>query len=173
MSSSTSIIYGYGFEVPDVDGKTILQFLQNHASSLMQMGKRETNVAILLNDLDIETIDSGENIEILATNKCISEELYNALGELSNDDIAFTYAKDIVAIIIEHETGIGIDYQRGQSDECEGDESLIFHEAMPWCYNDKEKSLTENSLHKILKPYATELGIDESEITDLKIEYFG
>ncbi len=50
---------------------------------------------------------------------------------------------ELVSELITYETGINVEYQPAQVDECRGEPSLLVSFRMPWHFNDKEKNLTK------------------------------
>lgn len=79
----------------------------------------------------------------------------------------------IIAEVISNETNVRVQFEHGQ-EECEGEPSILFTECNPWYLNKTEKALnTTAEFDAILEPYIKELGLDISDIDNLKIEYYG
>ena len=104
-------------------------------------------------------------------------------GDDSFIDAAEEYAQDcdysdasvwaLVADMLERETGIGFEYHFEDDSGCA--QGLMVTERMPWSYNEKEKTSSQEDIDKILIETMTELGVPKGEIhlTDIRIEYFG
>ena len=75
----------------------------------------------------------------------------------------------IIAEVIANETNIRVQFEHGQ-EECEGEPSILFAECNPWHLNNTEKALnTTAEFDAILEPYLKELGLDISDIDNLKM----
>lgn len=171
MSCSTSIKYGFGFDVDSILTTAKLNFILAHSETVIKEWAEKGNHLIdVLRKTNIESINNNENFDDVF---CDSEydELRNAIAECSFDE--GLEANDIIAAIMTNETEIEFVYERAQTDECEGNPAIIVQEGMPWHFNDKEKNLTEDSLREIMAAYAKELEIQNVEIEYKKIEYFG
>lgn len=158
MSSSTSIYYGYGFEVDEVTTQSIMDFMKNHQLTLSY--PREIEMFVALRDKDegiLSYDDPNEFFEDWAYSCNVSGQ--EGLGA-------------VISNIISRETGIRIEFQKGQ-DDCGSVSTVLLLETSPWNYNEKEKNLTLDSLMKLLFPYAKELGIDKDDIGFVSIEYYG
>lgn len=170
---STSIIYGYGIDVSDIKIQNILNFLIKHQDSLIKMNTNSEQWQQCAKTA-IKQIETKINIPSIKTVDDLPDDAYNALEELSENDLEYYLLRDIVATIISKELELpNLEFQIGQADECPGGPSILLQETIPWHYSDKEKNLTENSFKNIFKPYVEELGYKESDIDYLTIEYFG
>lgn len=159
MSSNTSIYYGWGFEVDGIKPLNIIAFMENHQIALCQSNREK------------EMLNAIHNTEdgIFA---------YNFANDFFEEwscecDVSYQIGLGaVVSNIISRETGISVEFQMGQSDCCSVP-SVLFTERMPWHLNEKEKDLTLESLTELLLPYVIELGLKETDIQALSIEYFG
>lgn len=79
----------------------------------------------------------------------------------------------LVSNIMTEETGIRFKYQIsiGQ-DDCDVP-WILFSEALPWNFNQKEKELTAETLENIMTRYMTELDICPDKIGFQTVEYYG
>ena len=101
-------------------------------------------------------------------------KLYNDLmEEIKRDDIMIDKVREftdnftigeIIAWVMTVETGIQF-CSPGLSDDSE--EAVLFTRCFPWEYNDREKTLTEDTVKEIMKPYSNELGIENIDFIDL------
>ena len=159
MSCSTDIVYGYGFEVANLDKDLFAEFLKNHKNTLCKEDcyKSYYDSFEKLSEDDFEMEDLEEVFEGFS---CAASGS-NGLGA-------------VVSSIMYLETGIRFEYQPGQA-ECDGEASVLFSEAYPWNLNEVEKGLTQDAMQEVLKKYMAELGILSNEnLPDfLRVEYFG
>lgn len=159
MSSSTSMYYGYGFEVDQVTTKNIMDFIKNHQLTLC-IYPRECEMFIALHDEDegiLSYDDPNEFFEDWDYSCNVSGQ--EGLGA-------------VISNVISRETGVRVEFQKGQ-DDCGSVPTVLLLETSPWNYNEKEKNLTLDSLIELLLPYAKELGIDKDDIGFVSIEYYG
>ena len=177
---SSSFVYGYGFETANIYFGETLMFIRNHRDSFKKiLPARKSRYA----DTFLEMLDKMKNEDFMHIQNIddISTDMYDVIGEIYTEnpvvmdpDASTNYLLDIVAAIIETETGISFEYQPGQSDEgCVGSAAIIMPRCYPWEYNEIEKNLTIEKLENILTPYVKEFNMDPKEITDIEIEYFG
>lgn len=143
MSCQTSIVYGFGFVLPQ-NGDNIARFLKNHKETL-------NNGKGYYDEL-CELSDTSDIIELF-------------------DDYETTYGEmgvgAAVADIMSAETLIDFSYHCGEDEP-----TIMFPECFPWQLNQIERSLTERSLSEIISGYMKELGV-EGEPGNVKVEYFG
>lgn len=172
MSMRSSFVYGYGFETANIYFGETLMFIRNHRDSFRKTLPAHKSGYI---DTFLEMLDKMKNEDFMHIQNIddISTDMYDVISEIS-PDIDTRYLFDIVANMIETETGISFEYQPGQSDEgCVGSAAIIMPQCYPWQYNKIEKNLTIEKLENILTPYVKEFNMDPKEITDIEIEYFG
>ncbi len=153
MSMETSFVYGCGFEISSVKTETIVRFIKNHKKAFC-----ETVSDPALYDELVKTEDIDEARELLESCTCIISGREGMYSVVSN--------------IISSETGISFQYEPGQ-DDCIGEASILLSDTMPWSLNKKEMDLTWKSFVDVLTPYVKELGLDQSVIGRVEIEYFG
>jgi hypothetical protein len=155
---STSIIYGYGFELGTIKPLVLIDFIKNHKNTFCKSDE-EIEMFENLTDTDngIFAYTYAEDYfeDYMYSCDCSGQE---GLGA-------------VISNIMYRETEIRFEYQKGQSD-CGSEPSILLTECCPWGYNEIERNLTKDDLYKICKMY-----MDELEITDdpdyLNIEYFG
>lgn len=177
MSSSTAIIYGRGFETNKIRFKTVLEFIVSHHETIY---KKIDNGAFIANsamDIALDQIPDdfkAEDYEDLpiATMYDVRAVLYGIHKVNDIYEMEEMYPL-IIAAVISAETNIRVQFEHGQ-DECEGNPSILFAESNPWYLNETERAIkTTSEFDAILEPYLKELGLDVSDIEDLKIEYYG
>ena len=184
MSMSSSHVYGYGFECEEMPMHKTFRFIKNHIDSFKHIIQSGNHTAKYIQECNT-AIDElmNTNLDYMASleNNCIDYELiYDNFTDLCeawekvNEDIEMYYLRDEIAAIINDETGLSIEYQMGQSDECEGHASIMLVETLPWNYTHFEKSLTSrDDFDNIIKPYVKELGYSMKNLDTLCIEYYG
>ena len=158
MSSSTSMYYGYGFEVDKVTTQNIMDFIKNHQLTLSY--PREIEMLVALRDKDegiLSYDDPNEFFEDWAYSCNVSGQ--EGLGA-------------VISNVISRETGVRVEFQKGQ-DDCGSVPTVLLIEAPPWIYNEKEKNLTMDSLTELLLPYVKELGMNKEDIGFVSVEYYG
>ena len=167
MSMRSEFVTGLGFEVVCVPASKIFRFIRNHEEVLLENRTNEITkrnfeeFAEVLNREDIP--DDAEYV--------LSDDLIDALDGVSMYDDAYA-GFDLVEEIINKETGLGVEFHRGQ-DECIGEACIIFTAKYPWEYKDAEISdITKARVCEILGGYAEELGV-EPYIQSLEVEYYG
>lgn len=156
MGAYSYYTYGYGFTVNQLDSKTILKFIKNHADAVIDAyGKFGRILIDKLNKVDIDTLPlfEGEWIDNLSYKDF--SDLLDALGDISNYYV--TNGRDSVAKIMANETDIDFIYAY---DEPENHPAILLAERKPWEYSAYERSLTQERMDEILTIYAKELGID-------------
>lgn len=151
MSMHTDIVYGYGFCVYAAD-EQLAAFIKNHAQAVRECCDYGSDIVRLV-ETDVENIKEAE---LLLSLKC---NLSGSCGP---------YA--VVANVISHETGLGIQFEPGGEDD---DYTIMLAFCAPWNYNGKEKELTSEKLRDILTPYMRELGMKSSEPDYVQVEYYG
>lgn len=172
MSSSTSIVYGRGFETSDISLKTILKFVQNHKETVMTYINTGERIFDHLSRVNLDELpDTVSGMDTLP------EELEAALSAIQEFDDRCephnNYACIIEIIINKENPYVDIAFTPGQAD-CEGDASILLRESMPWQLTEKEKSFeTVDAFDEFLKPYVEELGLTTDAIDYLKVEYYG
>lgn len=147
MSMQTDCVYGYGFRIYAEEPR-LCEFIKKHEETVrtLDMGREI-----------LDWIDNG-NIDGLKEVFFDYEALEGGSGIYG-----------IIADIIQKESGIRVEYKVADENE---DDSILFPELMPWQMNEKEKSLTEESLHNLLQPYVSELN-SNLEIDYIRMEFFG
>ena len=175
MSMQSYTTTGYGFSPEKIKETKLLSFLKNHVNSITDEKIRN---AISLLDLPATLKKLTENPTIRLNDDLPDTypELANILEPFINNDFFEEYLPSsykTIADIITKETNIHMEYFQGQED-CIGEEGYIMLPAsMPWNFNLREKSITENNLFTTLAKYTEELGLAKTEIGSCEIEYFG
>ncbi len=183
MSCSSSHVYGYGFECEDMPISTSFKFIKNHIDALkhiIQSEPRTANYMANFNNAVDLLMQTDLNAMASLEGKTIDYELvYDNYPDICDaweniyEEMQDLFLRDAIVDIIFDETAIGVCYERGQSDDCEGEGSILFIETTPWNYSDYEKSLTQDDFDRILKPYVKELGYKPKDLDYLSIEYYG
>lgn len=160
MAMQSHIIYGYGFNLPEIDTQTMAAFIENHKDAIQHI---ITDQSVTLDSTKLQHSDENIVIEYLEKLAALLPEDYLGFGF---DDAL----NRIIALVIEQETKLPVTYEHGQED-CMGGECIILPETMPWqctSYHD----LTEEKLNEILLPYMQELK-SETKPEPLAVEYYG
>lgn len=149
MSCSTSIIYGFGFNVNgnDPDFTAISTFLKFHQESVVEL--------------------CGVSVENLTDDEIKKKFEYTQCATTGHESIY-----SLVSNIMSHETGINFQYEFGDSGT-ESEPAILFAEGFPWVYNEVERKLTSESLVEIMTPYMRHLGIFDCYPKPIRVEYFG
>ena len=155
MSCSTSIIYGYGFNISTLTANGFINFLTWHSESV---------IAILQKQVGYKHLTEADLFETLKTTG--PEEFFS---EIECEISGFTGWEAVISNVITHETDIRVEYQSGES---HGDETIMFSEGMPWIYSNKEKLLTQDYLEDLFSKYINDLHL-ECEPCYVVMEYFG
>lgn len=167
-----NITYGYGFHVEDVTVHKFLEFLDNHAASIIRHfdAKGVKIVRVLGEYLEHPQIElfNKETTDFKFYN--LPEELYEkleeALSEISENECE-SY-KDIIKSIISCETGIDLCFETGVSQKGISHQTIMFAESYPWNYSAADKELTIDVLREKLTPYVIELGLCDNQMPDYK-----
>ena len=161
---------GFGFLIEDIDNRNILRALSNHESTISQIiGKPTTVLTQLYNAF--KDNDRFEFYYIPISFDVKQIEKMNKKGSLGRcSEIGFYL--NILALAITAETGVTISASEGQFD-INSSPAILLREKLPWEYTEKDKTVTDKELYDILKPYANELGIPETKIGFVEVEYFG
>lgn len=132
-------VYGYGFETDSsrITEEKLMRFIKNHHDSLEKISPGMTKML----DAVIEDVEKEKKIPDWA-----EDEIKNCVD-------CGCYG-EIIAKVMKAETGIDF-CCTGMTDE--GEEAVIFMSAYPWEYNEKEKTLTKDSLTEIFRKYGEEL----------------
>ena len=154
MGMRSSFVYGYGFFVDEIPDGVIIEFIKNHKDTFCKSDKEKELYEEML-EYTKEEYDLEDFFESYGCD-CTGMEGNGA----------------VISNIISRETGIRFEYQCGDAD-CDSYPSVLFAETYPWNYNEKEKSLTVESLTEIMFPYIEELGLKKENIDALEIEYYG
>lgn len=182
MSSSTSIIYGRGFATGSISLKTVLQFMQNHIESLtnpdFDCSKYSTTVADIVYGCDLSKLpdDFTPYDDVPEDAHLDIEKLFDALNKILKVEQAEDHYAFVIARIINIENpGAALQYEIAQSDECEGEPSILLAESLPWNMTAFQRTVFSSidTFDKFLKPYLDELGLEPYCIDDIKIEYYG
>lgn len=177
MSSSTAIIYGRGFETNKIRFKTVLRFIQNHYQTIRNNIPNGNFIVKYALEINLDSIPDDfeakdyKDLPIPVLN-LIRPVLYNIwkVNEILEMEEMYPV---IIAEVISNETNVRVQFEHGQ-EECEGEPSILFAECNPWHLNNTEKTLnTTAEFDAILEPYIKELGLDISDIDNLKIENYG
>jgi hypothetical protein len=154
---TTSIIYGFGFNVDEISDERLIAFMIKHKDTFCKSDTENELFCEVVNltDLDIDVYGIEDFFE-----------------EYACDVSGHEGKGSVISNVISRETGIRMEYQMAQSD-CDGYPSVLLVEAYPWNYNEKERNLTIDSLTELLLPYAKELGLRERDIDGLEVEYYG
>ena len=142
--------YGFGFDYNAIDDNELLLFFKNHHETILKIDEdfaQESNK----DDADIdELLDLGEMIE----------PAYGwNVGSFAG----------LISEVMRLETDIGFG---AYSDTESGDIYIMWESTFPWKLNDKEKSLTYESLTEIIDKYTDELGV--RDVADYhSVEVFG
>ena len=172
MSSSTAIIYGRGFETNKIRFKTVLQFIKNHYQTIQNNIPNGNFIVKYALEINLDSIPDDfeakdyKDLPIPVLN-LVRQVLYNIwkVNEILEMEEMYPV---IIAEVISNETNVRVQFEHGQ-EECEGEPSILFAEC-----NNTEKALnTTAEFDAILEPYLKELGLDISDIDNLKIEYYG
>lgn len=153
MSMKTSIVYGYGFEIGELDVNAFRDFLKSHKDTFV---KTEEDKKIYE---DLLALDSHKELDEYCLNVGYSCDTKGTEG-----------IGAVISNIMTRETGIRFSYEPGCGD-CGSEASVVLAESQPWYMNEKEKALTENGINKIFSMYAEELDIDGVDYQE--IEYYG
>lgn len=155
MSATESIVYGYGFKL-SISPVIFIKWIKKHKEAFCKSATENALFKQLtaMNELDIDgdTLD-----EALCHYECNSS---------CNEGVGA-----VVANVMSRETGIRFDYQPGQ-DDCGGSPHILLAECMPWEFNEKEKSLTQEKLDCILTLYMRELSLN-GDPGEVALEYYG
>lgn len=176
MSTSTSIIYGRGFETEKLSLKTILQFVKNHEAAVISSVKNGKEIIEKLSKVNFDELsDKAHASDNLPKTVDDVLDTLAEFDESGNSSELNDYAGIIAEIInTENNDTIRLQFERAQSDECEGKPSVLLSEQMPWNLSEQERSLTtEEAFDEFLLPYVEELGLTKDDIDYLKIEYYG
>lgn len=163
MSMSTSITYGIGSKI--TESNKIADFIRNHRETLYAIqnsltAHRPANILDYYNLL--EDVDADEPMS--------SDELYVKYDELESAcDSCTTGLPAVISDVISIENDIRVMFLEEQDEPVK---YIMFAEALPWQYNDKEKALTQESLTGIFKKYFDELEIP-LDMDYIQVEYFG
>ncbi len=171
MSMRSYWVHGAGFSVDNLGAKETLQFLKDHIGTLRKVGESEAALKIL-EKIDLEAEDWSVIDDLSCDLNQLSQEENILLAELS-DDAEYRLFRDTVALIIAKETGIGVNYEPGQSDDCYGEASIILPNGQPWDFDETEKKLTKEDFALLLEPYIKELGLYCKVDFEIEIEYYG
>lgn len=156
MSMRSDFIYGYGFN-SDCNEEKLLDFIKSHKETFCKSNKEKEIYNTLFTNTDAN-VRKENGIEDLLNNYRCDNTGMEGLGA-------------VISNIMSRETGIRFSYCQAD-DDCDTLASVVFEEAYPWLFNEKEKELTEKKLSDICKKYTNELGItEESEF--LALEYYG
>ena len=158
MSMRSSFVYGMGFEVDKVSTLSMVDFIKKHKETFC---RSETEKQIFN---DLEDTDNG----IYAYN--YMEDFFNNYDYACGCSCSEGFGA-VISNIMSRETGIRFEYQQGQ-DDCGSVPTVMFSDAPVWCYNETEKSLTEDRFYEICDKYMQELGL-EGRADYMEVEYFG
>ena len=170
MSMSTSMSYGYGFELTNMTKELFIKFIDNHASTILRLMTEPKNTE--QSKFMKELLDCCRNIinETDKNNLKILDQRFHEIinpYEYTNEEYA------IIANIMSQETQIEFNYEPGQ-ESCDSPKAIMLGETLPWNYNVAELNLkSADALKDIMKPFAKELGIAEKDIDYLAIDYYG
>ena len=173
MSMNSAFDYGYGMYVDGVPDIKLLKVLADHTDTLNKMLGHEVSA---FKNMFARHKDDGEDFDFYD----VTEEDCNDMEE---DDVYRLDDRDyepegphlyfsILSAIINEEQGIRTDYSEGQSD-IDSDPAIMVCCGMPWKFTKKERDMEEEDYHEIFSKYAKELGIPESEVGDVEVEYYG
>lgn len=158
MSMKSSIVYGYGFNVGEIETTKMVDFIKNHKEAFCSDDYEKDIFNSLENAEDgIYTYDSADDYFIDMEYEC--------------DEGCSIGCGSVVANIMARETGIRFEYQQGDG-EIGSKPAVMFSESYPWDLNEAEKNLTKDKCEEICKKYMQELGID-GYLGYLEVEYFG
>ena len=166
MSMQTHIIRGYGLEIEKVPYGTRLQFCVNHMKNLAVDNK----ILEALGKITEEDLEALENAEF---DEDVDEDVIDILTEAASALGLYEDENNLggmIASIIARETGVIFGYEPGQSWECDGGESILVYEGLPWTFGGHFFKSEEEAFHA-LTPYQKELGTEEPGY--LVVEYFG
>lgn len=151
MSMQSSIVYGYGFQATCIADERLRSFILAHAATI-----RENHDDYADDLLDFAANDFSASVE-------------DAFCDLECEESQQQGALAIVSNTMSEETGIGFEYQPGQSD-CDSEPTILLTSALPWMFNDAEKALNLERANTIMSAYMAELGIP-GEPADISAEY--
>lgn len=200
MSQRSSFVNGYGITVAGtLDITSLILFIKNHIDTALENSDAllyEKTGPILDEDGNPRRISDEELAKTKERISAVMGDLYeeklinaglrdfsdfcekfpeaaDAL-DLLTDDAEYRHYIDIAADIISAESGIRIQYEPADTDKgCIGEASILLPDALPWLYNNKEKSLTEESFREEMRPFFDELELNVDNIEYLEIEYYG
>ena len=153
MSKSATIVYGYGFPAESILDKNLRQFILTHAETIRSNHEEYAE----------------ELIRFAGT--VFDETVEDAFCDITCEESQQEGALAIVSNTMSEETGIGFEYQPGQED-CDSAPTILLTSALPWSYNELEKSLTMQEANQIMASYMSELGVP-GEPGDISVEYYG
>lgn len=151
MSCSTSICYGYGFELGFLNKTKFIEFIKNHKNSFCKSEAEKILYKNIQEYIKYDLEDFFENYECENTGEA-------GIGA-------------VISNIMTRETGIRFDYRAGQ-DDCGSEPTIMFPDTLPWFLNDKEKELTAETLSEICNKYISEIGTSFKP-NFVSVEYFG
>ncbi len=157
---------GYGLEIEGVPYGTRLRFCVNHMKKLAEDKKILEDLGKITEE-DIEALENAEFDEDV--DEDVIDILTNAASALGLYDDENNLG-GMIASIIARETGVRFGYEPGQSYECDGGESVMVYEGLPWTFEGNSFK-SEEEAEKALTPYQKELGTEEPGY--LVVEYFG
>jgi hypothetical protein len=171
----TYIVYGYGFELP-IDANLFVEFLKNHKDIFIKSNEEQElydKFMALVNEIEEEFTKDKEIDPECELDFGFTDDEFADIFEDYCCDITGMYGYGaVISNIMNRETGIGFEYQSGDSD-CDSDPAVLLSAKLPWNYNDVERKLTIESLVEIIKKYTKELfGYPHSGV-GLEVEYYG
>ena len=161
---SINITYGIGFHVEDVTIDNFLNFLENHAASIIRCF--DSKGVKIVRALDSYMKHPQHEMFNKETTKFdlydLPDELYESLEEALSEisDNENESYKDIIKSIISTETGIDLCFETGASQKGILHQTIMFAETFPWNYSQSDKEITLDVLKSKLEPYINELGLD-------------
>ena len=159
MSMQTDCIYGYGFKVCASD-EQLKHFILAHKESLVPLNSENG-----LENQGRELVEYCENTPDVKFNP--KEDKFDYVSGMTG--LSGVYGA--IADVMMAETGIRFAYYADSEDINDGD-AILFETAMPWQFNDKEISLTEEELEDICNRYIKELN-PSLTFDQIRMEYFG
>ena len=145
MSIETYVVSGYGFYTQDITPNNLYKFLVKHPC-------KNQVIQDITNILQENNNEDG-----------ISDSDWDILDRVKDQTDSYSIA-EVVGLVIREETEI--DFSFNSLDDYDY-EALLLEPLYPWQFTDKELTLTQEKVEKLLNPYAEELGVNGCQYIDL------
>lgn len=161
MSMSSGHWYGYGLSSYDLN-----QIPHDKLASFIQ--KRPQLFKEWWEDVIFEAYIEG-NSEMPSFEEASLEQIYEGFSDYENSEHFEPSIFICIYDAMREETDIYLDYAN-----FEGDVGIILPQMMPWHMSEQEKSLSSlEDLQKIFQPFLCELGIPNTKINFVEVEWRG